>query len=121
MLVWVVGARWRFCGGPVREGVGYPAGPGSARRAVSSVVRTLAWLVTVIDQEIRCRSKVLISFYDQNPESARTVKLPAAPARRTIPANSSTNRLIQRDEPAEPLRIRESKICPVSARVASSG
>ena len=61
------------------------------------------------------------SFQDQNPESARTVNLPAAPARLTTATSSLTKRMIPRDDPADPLRIRENKISPVPARVASNG
>ena len=82
---------------------------------------TLGWLVTVIDHDMRCRSKVRNSSHDQNPESARSVVAPVAVARFRIPASSSTNRLMPRDDPAEPLRIRENKISPVPARVATRG
>ena len=39
-------------------------------------------------------------MWDQNPESARTVVGPAAPARRRLATSSSTNRTTPRAEPA---------------------
>ncbi len=56
-----------------------------------------------------------------NPESARTVVGPAAPARRRLATSSSTNRTTPRAEPAEPLRMRAASTSRVSARAASSG
>ena len=41
-----------------------------------------------------------ISLWDQNPESARTVVGPVAPARRRLATSSSTNRTTPRAEPA---------------------
>ena len=60
-------------------------------------------------------------FQDQNPESARTVTGPVASVRRRLATSSLTNPMIPREDPAEPFRIRENKISPVPARVATSG
>ena len=60
-------------------------------------------------------------LWDQNPESARTVVGPVAPARRRLATSSSTNRTTPRAEPAEPLRMRAASTSRVSARAASSG
>ena len=79
------------------------------------VERILVLAVTVMDQAMRCRFNVSISFQDQNPESARTVIGPPAAGRRTIAASSSTKRTTPRKDPAEPLRILENTISAVSA------
>ena len=80
----------------------------------------LVWR-TVIDNRIRCRWQARMTLADQNPESARSVSGPLAPARRTRPAGSPTNRPAPRAVLAEPVRMRTCRTSPVSARVASSG
>jgi hypothetical protein len=56
-----------------------------------------------------------------DPESARKVSSPLAPARRSRAISSSTNRRGPRAVLAEPLRSRACSTSPLSARVASSG
>ena len=84
-------------------------------------LRIEAWLVTVIDHAMLWWLRRSMSFQDQNPESARTVFAPVAPARLRRATSSSTKRTTSRDDPAEPFRIRANRISPVSARVANSG
>jgi hypothetical protein len=62
-----------------------------------------------------------MSLADQNPESARKVSSPLAPARRKRATSSSTNRAMPRAVLALPLRSRAPSTSPLSARVASSG
>ena len=83
--------------------------------------RTADPRVTVIDHLKSWASRRSISLRDQNPESARTVVGPAAPARRRFAASSSTKRSTPREDPADPLRMRAPSTSPVSARAASSG
>ena len=75
----------------------------------------------MIDHLMLWASRRSMSFHDQNPESARTVVGPVAPARRRFATSSSTKRTTPRDDPAEPLRMRAPSTSPVSARAASSG
>ena len=69
-------------------------------------LRIEAWLVTVIDHAMLWWLRRSMSFQDQNPESARTVFAPVAPARLRRATSSSTKRTTPRDDPAEPFRIR---------------
>src|SRR5919106_2156203 len=57
---------------------------------------------------------------DQDPESARMVSSPVAPARRTRAASSSTNLAVPRAVLARPVRCRACNTSPVSARVVSN-
>src|SRR5829696_1098587 len=61
----------------------------------------LVWR-TVMEKRILWRWQVLIVLADQNPESIRMVSSPDAPARRTRPASSSTNRAAPRAVLAAP-------------------
>src|SRR5512132_1384437 len=70
----------------------------------------------ILIQAIPRRLRVLMSSQLKNPESARNVNAPTAPARRTRATSSSTKRLWPRWE--EPLRSRACRTSPVSARVA---
>jgi hypothetical protein len=80
----------------------------------------LVWR-TVMEKRILWRRQVLIVLADQNPESIRMVSSPDAPARRTRPASSSTNRAAPRAVLARPVRWRACNTSPLSARVATSG
>lgn len=62
-----------------------------------------------------------MSFHAQNPESARNVTDPVAPARLITATSSSTNRTAPRAVFADPCRIRANNTSPLPARVASSG
>ncbi len=80
---------------------------------------TLAFWCTVIDQVTESRSRMASRSQLKNPESARRVRAPLAPARRTRAMSSSQKRLVPRWE--EPLRRRAWSTSPVPARVARRG
>jgi hypothetical protein len=67
------------------------------------------------------RSRRVMSFPFQNPESARNSFGPLAPARATLGISSSTNRSAPREVFADPLRARMWSTSPVPARVARIG
>jgi hypothetical protein len=87
---------------------------------VIAAVTVAVWR-TVIENRMRWRRQAASTLADQKPESARSVSGPPAPARRTRPASSVTNRSAPRPEAARPVRWRACSTSPVSARVASSG
>jgi hypothetical protein len=76
---------------------------------------------TVTENRMRWRLQAASTLADQNPESARNTSWPLAPARRTRPASSLTNRSAPRPDAARPVRIRTCSTSPVSALVASNG
>jgi hypothetical protein len=80
----------------------------------------LVWRTVIEYRASLARSRRIVAA-DQNPESAQKISSPVAPARRTRPMVSSTNRGIPRAVLALPVRWRAWRISPFSARVASSG
>src|SRR5919109_1921250 len=80
----------------------------------------LVWR-TVIEKRTSWARNRPRTLADQNPESARKMIGPFAPARRTRPAVSSTKRGAPRAVLALPVRWRVGGTSPVSARGASSG
>jgi hypothetical protein len=76
---------------------------------------------TVIENRTSWARSRAIVLAAQNPESARKMIGPVAPARRMRPTVSSTKRDAPRAVLAFPVRWRAWRISPVSARVASSG
>ena len=92
----------------------------SSLMAAIAALTSFVWR-TVIENRMPWRRHAPMTLPDQNPESPRSVSGPVAPARRTRPANSLTNRSAPRAVLAEPVRIRRCSISPVSALLASSG
>jgi hypothetical protein len=80
----------------------------------------LVWRTVIENRTSWARSRPS-TFADQSPESARKMIGPVAPARRTRPIVSSTNRGAPRAVLALPVRWRAWRTSPVCARVASSG
>jgi len=92
----------------------------SSPMAAMAAVTVLVWR-TVIEKWMSWRRQAASTLADQKPASARNTSWPLAPARRTRPATSLTNRSAPRPEAARPVRWRAWRTSPVSARVASSG
>ena len=82
-------------------------------------VLTLAFSRQVIDHPTPRRSRAANMAKDQNPESARTLTGPLAPARRTRRIVSPTKWTTPRCD--DPSRRRAPTTSPVSARNANSG
>ena len=80
---------------------------------------TRLFSLAVIDQPTPRWLRATSIAYDQNPESARTLIRPLAPARRTRPIVSAAKWTTPRCDP--PSRRRAPTTSPVSAPNANSG